>query len=114
MWKHGSTLGFVNVSWHNPHFVLKFPFSPLKLTLLLLEDDDPFTVIGEELGNDWGEIERNSDSISDSMEFAAGIESNDEVGEAIFNSPSSLSFSPHKQTEAPVHPCVWRLPFRIR
>lgn len=80
----------MNVSWHNPHFVLKLELSTLKLTLLLLEDEDPFTVIGDELGRDWGESERNSDSIKDSTEFAAGMESNEEVGEAIFNSPSSL------------------------
>lgn len=83
------------VSWHNPHLVLKLELSTLKLTLLLLEDEDPFTVIGDELGRDWGESERNSDSIKDSMEFAAGMESNEEVGEAIFNSPSSLQQQKH-------------------
>ena len=100
MWKQGNTFGLVNVSLHSPHLVLIFPtptgvtvveLFELLLLLLLLQDtagDEPLTDRGESTR---GESERSSVwSTNDPMEFAPGNESNDGVGEAIFNQTSCL------------------------
>jgi hypothetical protein len=87
VWKHGKTLGLVNVSLHSPHLEL-IPPTPTGVTVvelleLLLQD-----TTGESTR---GDSERSSVwSTKDPIEFAPGNESNDGVGEAIFNQTSCL------------------------
>jgi hypothetical protein len=91
VWKHGKILAFVNVSLHSPHLEL-IPPTPTGVTVvelleLLLQD-----TTGEETGESArGDSERSSVwSTNDPIEFAPGNESNDGVGEAIFNQTSCL------------------------
>ena len=101
----------MNVSLHSPHLVLIIlptptgvavvdPVLPTTLPLLelllLLQDtlimdtagEDPLTVTGE---STTGDNERSSVwSTNDPIEFAPGNDSNDGVGEAIFNQTSCL------------------------
>jgi hypothetical protein len=97
VWKQGNTLGLVTVALHSPHLVLTptgvtvVELLELLLLLLLLQDtagEDPLTDTGESTR---GDSERSSVwSTNDPIEFAPGNESNDGVGEAIFNQTSCL------------------------